>query len=174
MGWQNRESAGLDSHDRLAVNRKLYSLSGCVVSQQTVWYSRFLRNCTNIAWWSLYEVPLFQSKSLSVFQNIKEYIPVLVIGSDGPPERSPRKNKKCYCQFPFFLMKLNAKKCKGPRLCFVKQSSATPFTNWSKGTRNSSFAQGSRKGGGEGGEVFPRKTVQWTLRLSALLSYVPS
>ena len=36
MGWQKRESAGLDSHDRLAVNRKLNSLSGYVVSQQTV------------------------------------------------------------------------------------------------------------------------------------------
>ena len=36
MGWQKRESARLDLHDRIAVNRKLYSLSGCVVSQQTV------------------------------------------------------------------------------------------------------------------------------------------
>ena len=48
----------------------------------------------------------------------------------------------------FFLMKLNAKKCKEPRLCFIKRPSATPFTNWSTSTQNSSFAQGSRQEGG--------------------------
>ena len=49
-------------------------------------------------------------------------------------------------------MKLNAKKCKEPRLCFVKRPSATPFTNWSTSTQNSSFAQGSRQ---EGGRCLP-------------------
>ena len=47
----------------------------------------------------------------------------------------------------FFLMKLNGKKCKEPRLCFIKRPSATPFTNWSTSTQNSSFAQRSRQGG---------------------------
>ena len=42
---------------------------------------RFLPNCTNFA---------CQFKWLSVRQNIEEYIPVLVIGSDGPPK--PKKN----------------------------------------------------------------------------------
>ena len=46
-----------------------------------------------------------------------------------------------------FLMKLNATKCKEPRVCFVKRPSATPFTNLSTSTQNSSFAQGSRQGG---------------------------
>ena len=35
----------------------------------------------------MYEVPFFQFKWLSVCQTIEEYIPVLVIGSDGPPKR---------------------------------------------------------------------------------------
>ena len=69
MGWQKRESAGVDSHDQIAVNRKLHSLSGCVVSQQTVSKSRFLPNCTNIAWWRVYEVPFFQFKWFSVCQS---------------------------------------------------------------------------------------------------------
>ena len=115
---------------------KVISLSGCV--------SRFLPNCTNIA---------CQFKWLSVCQNIEEYIPVLVIGTDGPPK--PKKNKGVplsisICVPNFFLMKLNATKRKEPRVCFVKRPSATPFTNWSTSTQNSLFAQGSRQGSGGG------------------------
>ena len=43
-------------------------------------------------------------------------------------------------------MKLNAKTCKEPLVCFVKRPSATSFMNWSTSTQNSSFAQGSTHG----------------------------
>ena len=46
-----------------------------------------------------------------------------------------------------------AKKCKEPRVCFVKRPSATPFTNWSTSTQNSLFAEGSRQG--RGGRCLP-------------------
>ena len=88
--------------------------------------------------------------AFSQCQNIEEYIPVLVMGCDGPPEWSPRNIKKCHCQFPsashtfsWWSLMLKSVKSHG---CFVKQLSATPFTNWSTRTRNSSFAQGSRQG----------------------------
>ena len=166
MGWQKRESAGLDSHDRTAVNRKISVYLG--VSHNPDFFQ--------IA--PIYCLPVQVAFSAS---NIEEYIPVLVIGSDGPPK--PKKNYEvplsvCICVPNLFLMKLNATKCKEPRVCFVKRPSATPFTNWSTSTQNSSFTQGSRQWG-RGGRCLPgnRKSVQWTLRLSRLsasLLYVPS
>ena len=73
-------------------------------------------------------------------------------------------------------------------MCFLKLPSATPFTNWSTSTRKSSFAQGSRSGYPGKSEMawahlglYPRlrictcrggvSQVQWTLLLSASLSY---
>ena len=108
-----------------------------------------------------------QFKWLSVLQNIEEYIPVLVIGSDGPPK--PKKNYEvplsvCICVPNLFLMKLNATKCKGPRVCFVKRPSATPFTNWSTSTQNSSFTQGSR----QWWRVSPRKSEIGAVDLAAI------
>ena len=106
MGWQKRESAGLDSHDRIAVNRMSYT-----VYLDVLFLSKLSHNPNffQIAPLLLDEACMkYRSSSSNGFQCVKneEYIPVLVIGSDVPN---------------FFLMKLNAKKCKEPRVCFVKR-----------------------------------------------------
>ena len=119
----------------------------------------------------------YRSSSSSGFQcvtisnNIFQWF---FIGSDGPPK--PQKNEKVplsisICVPNFFSMKLNATKCKEPQVCFVKRPSATPFTNWSTSTQNSSFAQGSRQRGRGG---ISQEIGAVDLWLSASLSYVPS
>ena len=86
MGWQKRESAGLDSNDRIAMNGKLYSLSGCV----------FLSKLSHNPDFSQIALILLDEACMkyrsSGFQCVKteEYISVLVIGSGGPPK--PNKN----------------------------------------------------------------------------------
>ena len=72
----------------------------------------------------------YRSSGSSGFQCVEEYIPVLVIGSDGPPK--PKKNQE---------VPLSISILKEPRVRFLKRPSAvTPLT------RNSSFAQGFRSG----------------------------
>ena len=90
MGWQKKKSAGLDSWTTCS-EPKLYSYLGML----------FLTKLSNdpdffgIAPILLDEAYMrYRSSSSSsgfwVCQNIEEYIPELVIGSDGPPK--PMKN----------------------------------------------------------------------------------
>ena len=122
MGWQKRESAGLDSHDQNAVNRKLEVYLG--VSHNPDFFQ--------IAPILLASSSGFQCVKIS--QNIQEKLRSATVNLQLRPK----------------LFLDEAKKCKEPRVCFVKRPSATPFTNWSTSTQNSSFAQGSRQRAAEG------------------------
>ena len=123
MGWQKRESARLDSHDRTAVNRKL---------------SVYLGVSHNPDFFQIAPILLASSSGfqcVKISQNIQEKLRSATVNLQLRPK----------------LFLDEAKKCKEPRVCFVKRPSATPFTNWSTSTQNSSFTQGSRQWG-RGGE----------------------
>ena len=88
MGWQKRESAGLDSHDRIAVNRM-----SDTVYLDVLFLSKLSHNPNffEIAPILLDEACMkYCSSSLNGFQCVKDEEYILVIGSDGPPK--PKKN----------------------------------------------------------------------------------
>ena len=149
MGWRKKESAGLDSWPTCSEPEAVQFIWVCCLSANCLMIPIF----ANVTWWSIHELPFFQFKWLSVCHNIEEYVPVLVIGSYGPPK--PKQNNYqevllsifiCMEVPNSFLMNLNAKKCKEPWVCFLKWHLATPFTNWSTSTRNSLFTKGSSSG----------------------------
>ena len=115
----------LDSHDQNAVNRKLAVYLG--VSHNPDFFQ--------IAPILLASSSGFQCVKIS--QNIQEKLRSATVNLQLRPK----------------LFLDEAKKCKEPRVCFVKRPSATRFTNWSTSTQNSLFAEGSRQG--RGGRCLP-------------------
>ena len=88
MGWQKKEFSGLDSWPTCSEPDVIQYLGMLFLSKLSNDPDFF--GIAPISLDKVYEVPFFQFKWISVCQNIEEYIPVLLIGSDAP--RKPMKN----------------------------------------------------------------------------------